>query len=184
MLKSEKKKEEPTNWVIDQIKLIAPKRKIQILDFASGNGRNTIQLAGKNRIITAIDKDSKKLNNYKRLNYINTICFDLETNKEWPLKNRYYDIIIVVNYLFRPKIKKLINLLNNGGYLFYETFSKGNEIFGSPKNPDYLLKDKELINLFSKKNTILSYFNGKVYERQISIKQRCLIKKTSLKRRL
>ena len=179
MLKSEKK-EEPTNWVIDQIKLIAPKRKIQILDFASGNGRNTIQLAEKNRIITAIDKDSKKLDNYKRLNYINTICFDLETNKEWPLKNEYYDIIIVINYLYRPKIKKLMNLLSYGGYLFYETFSQGNEIFGSPKNPDYLLKDRELINLFSKENEILSYFNGKVLERQISIKQRCLIKKRRL----
>ena len=172
-----KKKEEPTNWIIKQIKLIAPKRKIQILDFASGNGRNSIHLAKKNRIITAIDKDSKKLEDYKKFNYINTICFDLETNKEWPLKKEYYDIIIVVNYLYRPKIKKLINLLNNGGYLFYETFSRGNEVFGSPKNPKYLLKDRELIDLFSKNNEILSYFNGKLLERQISIKQRCLIKK-------
>ena len=175
-----KKKEEPTNWIIKQIKLIAPKRKIQILDFASGNGRNSIHLAEKNRIITAIDKDNKKLDNYKNFNYINTICFDLETNKEWPLKNEYYDIIIVVNYLYRPKIKNLISLLNNGGYLFYETFSLGNEKFGSPKNLDYLLRDRELINIFSKETEILNYFNGKVFERQFSIKQRCLIKKRRL----
>ena len=175
-----KKKEEPTNWIIKQIKLIAPKRKIQILDFASGNGRNSIHLAEKNRIITAIDKDNKKLDNYKNFNYINTICFDLETNKEWPLKREYYDIIIVVNYLYRPKIKNLMNLLNNGGYLFYETFSVGNERFGSPKNPNYLLKDKELINLFFKENDILSYFNGIVLEKKNSFKQRCLIKKRRL----
>ena len=179
-----RKNEEPTNWIIKQIKLIAPKKKIQILDFASGNGRNSIFLAEKNRIITAIDKDSKKLDNYKNFSYINTICFDLETEKEWPLKNEYYDIIIVVNYLYRPKIKKLINLLKKGGYLFYETFSVGNEIFGSPKNPNYLLKNRELINLFSKETEILSYFNGKITGRQITIKQRCLIKKTSLIRRL
>ena len=179
MLKSQKK-EEPTNWIIEQIKLIAPKRKIQILDFASGNGRNSIYLAEKNRIITAIDKDNKKLDNYKNFNYINTICFDLETNKEWPLKREYYDIIIVVNYLYRPKIKNLMNLLNNGGYLFYETFSVGNERFGSPKNPNYLLKDKELINLFFKENDILSYFNGIVLEKKNSFKQRCLIKKRRL----
>ena len=174
-----KKKERPTNWIIEQIKLIAPKRKIQVLDFASGNGRNSIHLAEKDKIITAIDWDRQKLKEYENYNYINTICFDLETDEEWPLKNEYYDIIIVVNYLYRPKIKKLINLLNNGGHLFYETFALGNEKYGSPKNPDYLLKDKELLNLFSKENEILSYFNGVLTEDKISVKQRCLIKKAS-----
>ena len=178
MLKS-KINRQPTTWIIEQIKLLAPKRKIQILDFASGNGRNSIHLAGKNRIITAIDKDSMKLVQYNHFEHINTICFDLETNQNWPLKKKYYDIIIVVNYLYRPKIKEIINLLKNGGYLFYETFSVGNEIYGSPKNPNFLLKDKELINLFSKENEILKYFNGKVIEEKVSIKQRCLIKKTS-----
>ena len=173
------KKERPTNWIIEQIKLIAPKRKIQILDFASGNGRNNIHIARKDRIITAIDWDRQKLKEYENSIYINTICFDLETDEEWPLKNEYYDIIIVVNYLYRPKIKKLINLLKNGGYLFYETFALGNEKYGSPKNPDYLLKDKELLNLFAKENEILSYFNGVVTEEKISIKQTCLIKKAS-----
>ena len=179
MLLKSKKTEQPTKWIIEQIKLIAPQKKIQILDFASGNGRNSIHLAEENKIITAIDKDSKKLNNYKNFNFINTICFDLESNKEWPLKNEYYDIIIVVNYLYRPKTKKLINLLINGGYLFYETFALGNEKYGPLKNPDYLLKDKELLNLFSKGNEILSYFNGVVTEDKISVKQRCLIKKAS-----
>ncbi len=178
MLKS-KINRQPTTWIIEQIKLLAPRRKIQILDFASGNGRNSIQLAGKNRNITAIDKDSMKLVQYDHFEHINTICFDLETNQNWPLKEKYYDIVIVVNYLYRPKIKKLINLLKNGGYLFYETFSVGNERYGSPKNLSFLLKERELINLFSKKNKVLSYFDGKIIEGKTSIKQRCLIKKTS-----
>ena len=170
---------QPTIWLIKQIKLLAPRRKIEILDFASGNGRNSIHLAEKNRNITAIDKDSVKLVKYDHFEHINTICFDLETDQNWPLKEKYYDIILVVNYLYRPKIKKILNLLKDGGYLFYETFSVGNERYGSPKNPDFLLKDKELINLFNKKNEILSYFNGKVIEEKMSIKQRCIIKKTS-----
>ena len=178
MLKSKINKH-PNTWIIKQIKLLASKRKIQILDFASGNGRNSIHLAGKNRNITAIDKDSMKLVQYDHFEYINTICFDLETDQNWPLKEGYYDIIIVVNYLYRPKIKKIMNLLKDGGYLFYETFSVGNERYGSPKNPNFLLKDRELINLFGKKNEILNYFNGKVVEEKIYIKQRCLIKKTS-----
>ena len=85
---------QPTIWIIEQIKLLAPKRKIQILDFASGNGRNSTQLAGKNRNITAIDKDSMKLVQYDHFEYINTICFDLETDQNWPLKVDYYDVII------------------------------------------------------------------------------------------
>ena len=47
-------------------------------------------------------------------------------------------MIIVVNYLYRPKIKKLITLLKKDGFLFYETFSLGNEKYGSPKNPNFL----------------------------------------------
>ena len=101
---------QPTTWIIEQIKLVAPKSKIQILDFASGNGRNSTHLAGKNRNITAVDKNSTKLALYNHFEHINTICFDLETDKDWPLKEKYYDIIIVVNYLYRPKIKKLMSL--------------------------------------------------------------------------
>ena len=148
-----------------------------MLDFASGEGRHCINLANSKRAITAIDKDYKKLEKYKSLNNIKTICFDLETDEEWPLKNNWYDIIIVVNYLYRPKIKNLTNLLKEGGYLFYETFSVGNEKYGSPKNPNFLLRDRELINVFSKHFTILSYFNGKVKSEKISIKQRCALKK-------
>ena len=155
---------------------------MQILDFASGNGRHCINLANNNRAITAIDKDDKKLETYKNIDHIKTICFDLETDEEWPLKNNWYDIIIVVNYLYRPKIKNLTNLLKEGGYLFYETFAKGNEKYGSPKNPEYLLKDKELINTFSKNFSILNYFNGKITEEAISIKQRCALKKAPSER--
>ncbi len=175
-----KRNKQPTTWIIEQVKILAPKRKIQILDFASGNGRNSIHLAKKNRNITAIDRDSKKLDQYNYFEHINTISFDLENDQKWPLRNNYYDIIIVVNYLYRPKIRELLNLLKNGGYLFYETFSDGNEIYGSPKNPNFLLKDKELLSLFSKEHDILSYFNGKIIDEKISIKQRCLIKKRRL----
>ena len=56
--------------------------------------------------ITAIDINKEKLNRYKNFKNINTICFDLETTEEWPLVEEYYDVIIVVNYLYRPQIKK------------------------------------------------------------------------------
>ena len=105
-----------SDWIFNQIKSLKFKKKINLLDFASGNGRNCIPLSKKNIIVTAIDKDQEKLNKYNNLQNINTVCFDLETTKEWPLVREYYDVIIVVNYLYRPKIKKLINLIKRWLY--------------------------------------------------------------------
>ena len=166
-----------SKWIFNQIDALQIKKKINLLDFASGNGRNSIPLSNKNFIVTAIDKDQEKLNKYKNHNNINTIPFDLETEKEWPLSREYFDVIIVVNYLYRPKIKKLIDLLKKNGYLFYETFSFGNEKYGSPKNPDFLLKDGELLDIFENELVPLSYYNGKIIGENISIKQRASFKK-------
>ena len=160
-----------SEWIFNQIESLKIKKKINLLDFASGNGRNCIPLSKRNINVTAIDKDDEKLNKYKNLNNINTICFDLETKEEWPLVREYYDVIIVVNYLYRPKIKKLIDLLKKNGYLFYETFSFGNEKYGSPKNPNFLLKDKELLDIFGENLIPLSYYDGKIKGKNISIKQ-------------
>ncbi len=175
--KSHKKGIEASKWIIDQIQILKLYRKINILDLASGNGRNCISLAKPNKIVTAIDRDKIKLGKYSKFKNIKTICFDLETKKKWPLKENFFDVILVVNYLFRPKIKKLIKLLKKNGYLFYETFSRGNEKYGTPKNPDFLLHDRELLNVFAKHLTVLSYFNGNVVEKKVSMKQRASFKK-------
>ena len=166
-----------SDWIFSQIEALQIKKKINLLDFASGHGRNCIPLSNKNIIITAIDKDQEKLNKYKSLNNINTICFDLETIEEWPLIREYYDVIIVVNYLHRPKIKKLTNLLKKNGFLFYETFSIGNVDYGSPKNPNFLLRDNELLNVFGGELLPLSFYDGKIKGHKVSIKQRASFKK-------
>ena len=166
-----------SEWIFDQIKTLKIEKKINLLDFASGNGRNCIPLSKKNIMVTAIDKDQNKLNKYKNINNINTICFDLETAKEWPLPKENYDVIIVVNYLYRPKIKKIINLLKKDGLLLYETFATGNEKYGRPKNPDFLLNDGELLDIFGKELLALSYYEGETKGKLISIKQRASFKK-------
>ena len=166
-----------SEWIFNQIESLNIKKKINLLDFASGDGRNCIPLSKQNINLTAIDIDQEKLNKYKSFKNINTICFDLETNEEWPLVREYYDVIIVVNYLHRPKIKKLINLLKKDGFLFYETFSLGNEKYGSPKNPNFLLKNRELLDIFSNELLPLSFYEGKINGKNISIKQMASFKK-------
>ena len=166
-----------SEWIFNQIESLKIKRKINLLDFASGDGRNCIPLSNNNINITAIDYNMEKLNQCKSLFNVNTICFDLETLEEWPLVKEYYDIIIVVNYLYRPKLKKLVNLIKKDGFLFYETFSLGNEKFGLPKNPNFLLNERELLDVFGKELLTLSFFDGKIHEGKLSIKQMAGFKK-------
>ena len=176
-------KQLPSTWIIDSVNTITNNKELKILDFASGHGRHSTTLASNKRKITAVDNDSLKLSTYKNYPNIKTVCFDLETDENWPFKNNYYDIVIVNNYLYRTKIKKIGDLVKENGYLFYETFSKGNEKFGKPSNPNFLLKDRELTKVFKKNFKILYYFNGQEFSNKKTIIQRCAIKKTPPKRR-
>ena len=52
--------------------------------------------------------------------------------------------IVVTNYLWRPLLPYLMSALDLGGVLIYETFMIGNEAYGKPSNPDFLLRPQEL----------------------------------------
>ena len=53
----------------------------------------------------------------------------------------------MTNYLYRPLMPALLDAIAPGGVLLYQTFMVGNERFGRPSNPDFLLKDGELLEL-------------------------------------
>jgi len=69
---------------------------------------------------------------------------DLE-EAPWPYPGRRFDAIVVTNYLHRPLLPTLAGSLEPGGMLIYETFALGNERFGKPSNPAYLLAPGELL---------------------------------------
>ena len=71
---------------------------------------------------------------------------DLE-GATWPLSGQQFLGIVVTNYLYRPFLDQLPQMLVNGGILIYETFADGNAQFGKPSNPDFLLKPGELLAL-------------------------------------
>jgi hypothetical protein len=56
-----------------------------------------------------------------------------------------FGAVIVTNYLHRPLFPTLRSALAPGGVLLYETFAAGNERFGRPSNPDFLLRPGELL---------------------------------------
>ena len=66
---------------------------------------------------------------------------------------------MVTNYLHRPLFGPIAEALAPGGVLIYETFAQGNERFGKPSNPHFLLYDGELLEAFQDRLTIVAYEN-------------------------
>ena len=64
----------------------------------------------------------------------------------WPYPGQRFDAVVVTNYLHRPLLPTLVEAVAAGGVLIYETFAAGNERFGRPANPAFLLKPGELLD--------------------------------------
>jgi hypothetical protein len=62
----------------------------------------------------------------------------------------------VTNYLHRPLLPAIAQALADGGVLIYETFARGNERFGRPHNPDFLLRPGELLDAFAMLTVVAS----------------------------
>jgi hypothetical protein len=73
---------------------------------------------------------------------------DLEDGSPWPLPGERFQGIVVTNYLYRPLFPVLEDALADGGVIIYETFMAGNERFGKPSNPAFLLRPGELLEAF------------------------------------
>lgn len=93
--------------------------------------------------VHAVDRDAAAIANLAGCSGIETGLLDLEGDL-WPLAGRCYAGIVVTNYLWRPRLNDLLALLEPGGVLIYETFMLGNEAYGKPSNPDFLLRPGEL----------------------------------------
>ncbi len=141
----------PSPWVMAH----APKIKAggRVLDYACGTGRHALWLASQGFEVVAIDKDQALLDQIDlqaesiKAGSIKTLQFDLETFA-WNLDHLgLFDGVIVTNYLYRPFLKNISKLLKNNGLLIYETFAVGNEAYGKPSNPDFLLRPNELLGL-------------------------------------
>jgi len=115
----------------------------EVLDLACGSGRHARYLAGLGRAVVAVDRDGEAIAGLQGVAGIRAIRLDLEGD-DWPLVGQRYAGIVVTNYLWRPRLADVLALLAPGGVLIYETFMLGNEAYGKPSNPDFLLRPGEL----------------------------------------
>ena len=134
----------PSQWVVEGLKRIkAPSEHARsALDLACGSGRHALYLADQGYEVTAVDKNPPA--NLGNVSQVNCVQMDLEADS-WPLAGKVFDVVVVTNYLFRPYFEELLACLKPGGALIYETFMLGNEAYGRPRNPDFLLQPGELL---------------------------------------
>src|SRR5262249_19457372 len=97
--------------------------------------------------VVAVDRDVSGLCDLEGRAGVEIIEADLEGENPWPLRGRLFAGIAVVNYLHRPLFPRLLESLAPGGALIYETFGRGHERFGRPNNPDFLLREGELLEV-------------------------------------
>jgi hypothetical protein len=95
---------------------------------------------------------------------------DLEDGGPWRLGSDWHGIV-VTNYLYRALFAALVPGLAPGGLLIYETFMLGNERFGRPSNPEFLLKPGELVTAFAALS-VVAFEQGEVAAPRAAVVQR------------
>ena len=152
--------EKPSPWVERFLPLIAAGGPV--LDLACGNGRHSLLLAERGYRVEAVDRDAVALAGIAaREPRVTVRPADLEGGP-WPYHGSAFDGIVVTNYLYRPLLPMLLNALEVNGVLIYETFMVGNERFGKPSNPAFLLRQGELLDVVRRRLTVVAFEQGEV----------------------
>lgn len=132
--------EHPSEWVLRWAPLV---ERGPVLDLACGGGRHSRLFADRGMQVVAVDREDQVLPEEIRF-----VKADLENGNPWPFAGQRFAAIVVTNYLHRPLFAHLAAALEEGGVLIYETFMIGNEKFGRPSNPQFLLRPGELLQAF------------------------------------
>jgi SAM-dependent methyltransferase len=142
--------EPPSAWVKRWAHLlplsenVVDHESVQVLDLACGHGRHMQFLAGLGHKVLGVDRNAEALKTASQ--WGETLQADIE-NAAWPLEGRSFKGVVVTNYLWRDLFPQILNSVAEGGVLIYETFSQGNQAYGKPSRPEFLLQPGELLQL-------------------------------------
>ncbi len=159
----------PSAWVVRWANRVS--KGGRVLDVACGNGRHARYFAARGCPVEAVDRDPAVLAELSGIPGVTARCADLEGGP-WPYEGQRFAGIVVTNYLHRPLFPHLLASLAPEGVLIYETFSAGNERYGRPSNPAFLLKTGELLELVRGRLQVVAYEDQFVPEPKPALIQR------------
>lgn len=145
----------PSDWVLRFADRVSAGGSV--LDVACGGGRHGRYFLERGHRVTFMDADTAAVGDLVGQPHAAIVEADLETGAPWPLADRRFDAVIVVNYLWRPVLPDIVGSVAPGGILIYETFAEGNEAFGRPRNPDFLLRAGELLEAVRGRLHVVAY---------------------------
>lgn len=148
----------------------------RVLDLACGHGRHARFLAAGGWQVEAVDRDANALATLAGVAGVTTRQADLESGP-WPYFGHTFDGIVVTRYLHRPLLPNLFAALGENGVLIYETFMAGQERFGKPQNPAFLLRAGELLELVRKRFTVVAFEQGEVDAPVPAVMQRICVRR-------
>lgn len=122
------------------------------LDLASGAGREAVYLALHGFEVEAWDHDRDVLARAGALAArhgvsITTVQRNLERRSP-DLPDGRHELVTVFRFLHRPLLPHIARAVAPGGFLVYETFRRGQERYGRPRHPRFLLDPGELRTVF------------------------------------
>ena len=181
----------PSAWVMKWTHLFAP--GCHVLDIACGHGRHMKWFHDHQFNVTGIDRDPDAIK--KASVWGTVVSADIENNP-WPLTEdgvqgtalRQFDAVVVTNYLWRSLKDQILLSVSDGGILIYETFAQGNEAFGKPSRPEFLLEPGELLTWCNPGSgfSVVAYETGllskpaRCVQRLVAIKSQQVVKMQQL----
>ena len=155
----------PSPWVRRFAQLIPDAG--QVLDLACGGGRHARHLLSLGYCVVCLDRTTEPLADLEGAPNTEIIEADLELGEPWPLAGRVFAGVVVTNYMYRPLFPHILDAIQPGGVLIYETFAHGNEAYRRPRNPDHLLLSGELLELARGRLRVVAYEHGRIDEGEL-----------------
>jgi len=121
---------------------------VRALDLAAGAGREAVFAALNGYRVEAWDEDKDVLERARALGArhgvrIETQVRDLE-RRHPEVPPAAYQVVMTFRFLHRPLLPHIAAAVAPGGCVVYETFLRGQERFGRPRHPRFLLDHDEL----------------------------------------
>ncbi|MDJ0684392.1 MAG: class I SAM-dependent methyltransferase [Alphaproteobacteria bacterium] len=167
----------PLAWIVRDAET-AP-AGASVLDLACGGGRHGRAYLERGCAVTFVDIKLDGVADLRDRPHATLIKADLES-RPWPLEGRHFDRVVVANYLWRPLLPRIVASVAPGGALLYQTFARGNEAYGRPTNPDYLLQEDELAEACAPDLIVEDAFHGFVDDPKPAKIQRVLARRPNV----
>ena len=121
------------------------------LDLACGRGANALLLAEAGLEVDAWDQSPVAIQRLKQAAQESGLEINCEVRDvvRHPPPAHSYNVVLVAHFLDRDLTGPIINALNSGGLLFYQTFTQSAVTDNGPSDKAMRLADNELLDMFS-----------------------------------